>query len=414
VKTGTDAIIVGGGIAGLMTAVRLASAGMSVEVYDRGLLGSQSTTSNHGMIHSGVFYSKWHPEIVPHCREAVDLFAARFPDAVLSTESYGYGRPETIDEMSDLWTSQGCAHRPVPAADVSSIFNPHTLDRYAFVASRDMSVSSRQVLVDLVRTGLDLGVRYHLHANVTGLAMEGGAVAGVTLAGGHVARAARVILSAGLGISAIAHAHGLKLKDRLVSRLDMMVAYPGEPLGHMVLCHDFGSPNIAPTLGNRILASPYGGVQPPVRDYRRWPVPMPKLIGLASDLRRIFHPDLIDFEGGVAHMCSKTEVRGTQTDQFGGQPGFAVINHGEEDGIDNLWTLLPGKMTLGFHASQALASKVLQTRVAHEIAPRPGITGLEADALVAVEPWHSLEEGTPVVAQLPGVLASTDITGNRT
>src|SRR5579871_5523569 len=69
-----DYVIVGGGISGLMTALRLASGGARVGLFEQGALGSEASTSNHGMIHSGALYAELHPDVAALCLEANTLF----------------------------------------------------------------------------------------------------------------------------------------------------------------------------------------------------------------------------------------------------------------------------------------------------------------------------------------------------
>ncbi|MGF6889204.1 glycerol-3-phosphate dehydrogenase [Nocardia sp. GAS34] len=44
-----DVLVVGGGVTGLMVAVRLAGPGVRVAVLERDLLGAGATTHNHGV-----------------------------------------------------------------------------------------------------------------------------------------------------------------------------------------------------------------------------------------------------------------------------------------------------------------------------------------------------------------------------
>ncbi|HEX6778157.1 MAG TPA: FAD-dependent oxidoreductase, partial [Ktedonobacterales bacterium] len=58
-----DYVIVGGGISGLMTALRLATCGFRIGLVEKGEIGSEASISNHGMIHSGALYSEFHPDV---------------------------------------------------------------------------------------------------------------------------------------------------------------------------------------------------------------------------------------------------------------------------------------------------------------------------------------------------------------
>ena len=82
-----DTIIIGAGIAGLFTALRLSKNGQKVLVVEKDKVGSGATIANHGTIHSGAHYMVHYPEIVKSCIEAQDLFLNLFPTAKLLSKN---------------------------------------------------------------------------------------------------------------------------------------------------------------------------------------------------------------------------------------------------------------------------------------------------------------------------------------
>lgn len=398
-----DTIVVGGGVAGLMSAIRLAALGDRVAVFDQGLIGGQATTGNHGIVHSGAFYAKWHPEMVPYCQDAVALYTKTFPQAVLALRSYGYGLPENVDDMISHWERLRCPYEHVAAEEVAYLFNDDCLQRRVFVAGNDASMSTRLIVVALAALARSCGVALFPHCAVAHLRVHGGRVVGVTLNSGGHASARRVVLCAALGTWALTREVGIRLEGRLRSRLDMMVAFRGEGLRNVVLSHDFGGPNVAPAPGGVVLASPYGGEQPPVNRYRRWSVPLMKVLSLVHDLEANFREGLIELDSAHAYMCSKTEYTGRCVDQFGGQPGFAVIDHEVEDGVGHLWTLMPGKMTLAFHASHALASMLTSRDLPLELPATGAAPADDCEQLVDLYPWYDVSRE----AAMPAAAAAT-------
>ena len=87
-----DTIIVGGGIAGLLTALRLSQSGLRVVVIEKDKLGSGATLANQGVIHSGALFVRHHGHIVRQCQEAQSALLAFAPAA------------ETSYQKTRLWT----------------------------------------------------------------------------------------------------------------------------------------------------------------------------------------------------------------------------------------------------------------------------------------------------------------------
>ncbi len=60
-------VIVGGGIAGLSAAVRLAQAGLPVTVLESSQLGGAASTRNQGWLHSGGLFALDFPDYARTC-----------------------------------------------------------------------------------------------------------------------------------------------------------------------------------------------------------------------------------------------------------------------------------------------------------------------------------------------------------
>ncbi|WP_280311835.1 hypothetical protein [Nocardia abscessus] len=101
---------------------------------------------------------------------------------------------------------------------------------------------------------------------------------------------------------------------------------------------------------------------------------------------------MIDHDGGVAWVCSKTEHTGAQRDQWGTAPNYAVIDHCTKEGIRGLWTVLPGKMTLSMHASRDVVSHITGSRAPLDMPAQHPVSDDQAAELVAVSPWAAHRE----------------------
>lgn len=386
-----DFVIVGGGIGGLCTAARLASHGVRVALFEKTRLGAQASTGNHGMLHSGALYAELHPEVVPACREAVPLFLARFPGAVVSATGACYFAPrERMEHFHRLWAARGVRVRPMHPEEVAGVVDVPRLEGWGFAEADDRVVSSRAILVELARTCLGLGVELHVDTPVSGVLVEGGRVAGVRIGRDAVAATRGVVLAAGLGLAELAATARLEVRGRLRSRLDLMVSCDSAGLDRSFLCLCFGGPTVAPTAAGCALASLFGAAQPRVEGYRRWSVPVGRADQVTRQLQACFREEAFDLSTAQAYMCSKTEVAQGRADPGGGEPGFSVVDHGRRDGVRGLWTLVPGKMTLALHASRALVSRILGARVPLECPEGDGPAAL-AEALVDVPAWHRLQ-----------------------
>jgi glycine/D-amino acid oxidase-like deaminating enzyme len=120
--TSYDCTIVGGGVAGLMTAVRLASHGLHVALLEKNRLGSQASTGNHGMVHSGALYAELHPEIVKMCVESIPLFTSTFSDCMVSSDkAWLFGSNGRIDKFMRLWEQQGLDCRRLKSQEVGQV-----------------------------------------------------------------------------------------------------------------------------------------------------------------------------------------------------------------------------------------------------------------------------------------------------
>lgn len=386
-----NVIVVGAGIAGLMTAVRLAMAGKKVALFDRGLIGSQSTTSNHGMIHSGALYAKDHPEIAPLCGEAVGLFSAAFPDALIARGAYYFGHRACLENHAVFCERLHCPFRWVPRAEVEHLFHGDRIADLVFGFVGDLAVSSRRIVLDLLCLCWQLGIDVHPRASVKDILVDRGHTVGVALAGEGEVSADAVVICAGLGIRELAQRRSLRMLERLKSRLDMMVAFKGSGFPRSMVGLEYGGPAVAPTADGTILASLHGGAQPWVKDMRRWSVPVAKVLDLIERMRFYFRDGLVDYDSGHAYMCSKTELATGNADLWGIEPRVAIVDHGREDGIAHLWTLMPGKMTLGFHASRDLASRLLDAPVDLPLPRSPSDRLAEAETWVDSCPWKALD-----------------------
>jgi glycine/D-amino acid oxidase-like deaminating enzyme len=385
-----DCAVVGGGVVGLMTALRLGSAGWRVIVIERDHLGAGATLSNHGVVHSGALFAQLHPEIVPSCYAAQAAYAASFPECVIDTELAWYlGTPERVAAFQLAWDQLGIPHAAVGAGDLESLLRAPAASGVHAAAVREVIISTRSLIEVLASRCLAVNVEIVTSAGAVDLVAGEAGVEGVTVGGTGMIRSRHVVLCCGIGAHALLQACGSGLVSRLKSRLDMMVSFPDIALQRPLLGLEYGWPTIAPARGGIALASRYGAPQPAVDRPGRWPVRVSEAMALVTELNTRLQPGIVDFDSSYAWVCSKTEYSAGTSDEWGVEPNFAVIDHGEAEGIKQLWTVLPGKMTLALHASRDLASRLMQLELALPLlAPTMAPPNAPTD-LVAVSPWQS-------------------------
>ena len=387
-----DYAIVGGGISGLMTALRLAKCGFRVGLFEKGEIGSEASTSNHGMIHSGALYSEYHPEVAMLCIEANKLFHEAFPDAILPLEETWYfASVPRLEHFERLWHLQGIPFTEVDPRAWTTILQPRYDISLACAALPDFVVSPRRILVEMVQMCLDLGVDISPMTPVHAVLLRQGAAVGIRVGLRETVSAREVILCPGLGLLHFLKQLESRAWDQLRPRLGMMVLFDNYRLNRALLCLEHGGPTVAPTYDSPVLVSLFNGSQPGIRRNGKWPVAVAQLAEVVKQVGKYFQEDVLCLDTGKAYVCSKTEVA-VENSAWSTKPAFVCINHHTMDGIKHLWSLLPGKWTLGFHATHSLVKQILREDVGLPLPIQPHTVSAAAEEIVAIEPWWDADK----------------------
>lgn len=387
-----ETVVVGGGICGLLVALRLARAGQSVAVVDAGRLGGGATSRGHGLIHSGALFADTHPEIVPWCRQAGPAFARLFGDALVDTRGnlYLVDRAAAGDYLGAMDRLR-IPHQVVGAAEADEI-SPGLVARSVVVHVPELVVSFRAVLRRAVALCRAAGVEVITGVRIDDVVGANGRVTGVTSVGFGSIRSDRVVLAAGEGTKRILAAVGSPVSGRLRSHRAVMVHLPESDLDRGVIVLSPGR-TVAVPAGNGALLVSFHGVAPAlVTPADGVPVGLRQVQDVCRQVEEALAPGRFRWSGSVAFGAVKTEYfpatrSASRSATPSASPGFTVIDHGQE-GVAGLYSAIPGRATLAFHASREVARSILSARQPLGIEPGdPAAWTGEVDGLVAGEPW---------------------------
>ena len=364
-----DVIVVGGGIAGLLTALRLAEQGLSVVCLDEHDFAGGSTAAMHGMVHSGAMYVERHPEIVRHCREAYACFAALFATAFVPTRQTVYAvRADRQQEFATLFRRHGLDYQAVAGADVPEL-RPEFARTVAAFEIPERVVSPPRILAQLTAECIARGVTLAPYTHVAEILTVQDRVTGVRLGRDQVLTATNVVLCAGIGTRELLGHLGSSYRSKLHSRASVMVrARSTLQRGLAVL--DEPGPVIMPDANGDGLISAYGGDQPSVDTSYNGHVDLAQLNIVKDRCADVLQPGTVEIGDGVGYMGVKTDYTGSKlTEKNTINPDFKVIDHGADE-IGGLYTVVPGKGTLAFHASRSVTQMIAQQEVELVVHPR--------------------------------------------
>ena len=385
-----DTIIVGAGIAGLLTAIRLSQHGQKVLIVEREKVGSGATSSNHGMIHSGALFVRHHGHIVQKCQEAQKLFLNLVPEAEIKTKMSVYISSEkNTNEFIELLENYGLKYERISAGKVFEI-KPQFSIRYEYLGIKERIFSSAMILEILTSYCLVNKVEFLLGNKISKILKENHRVIGVETGRNHIS-ARNVIIATGLGTPQLLESFNSYYGQFLRSRLDMMVYLPNANLARGLVFAQINRPVIMPAKVNGALASFFGGKQPPINGDRKYAVDFDNARLLLKMIGLFFNKEIVSVENAYFYMSGKTDYVGNEHTEKGFiNPGFHIIDHAKFDRVKNLYTIATGKMVLAFHASKAVADLVLGVNLDLTINESSKVT--PPDDMFAVEPWASTDK----------------------
>lgn len=394
--TDYDFVVVGAGIAGLMTSKRLADMGYRVCIIEAAKVGSGGSVGNHGIIHAGTMYAELHPEVVAICQEASRLFSSNFPDAMVSCRPPLYfAKEHRVEHLKGLWTQHKVYYEEASDDELQAALNPERSQKFVGITTREKIVSPREVLIDMVCACLRARVDIFLNTSVKEILTDADSIVGVAVGIREIISTRGIILCCGLGTSALLEKMIPSARMLFKSRLGTMVALGNRGLDRPVFSLQYGGPTIVPTRSDKILASLYGGTQPRINRTGNFVIPSRRIDEIVEQVELSLNPQMIDSSQVSAYMHAKTEVTAGKADYAGVEPSFSILDSRSMGGPSNLWSVVPGKLTLAFHASAKIVEKVTGERADIEMRMVKATEAerKKAEQWVEREPWTGLDIG---------------------
>lgn len=346
-------VIVGGGIAGLSAAVRLAQAGLPVTLLESSQLGGAASTRNQGWLHSGGIFALDSPEYARTCFASLGQTVKFCPDCLdplIEPMAYLFTRGETlVKSWTGAWTTAGIPWKELHLDKVFAALPG--LDRsriqHAFQLP-DRSFRLDVLLSELGAAAANAGVEIRTETPVNRLHRSGKQIEGVVTATGEEIAARMVILAGGSSgfhmcsefYSQIA---GGQHEVELVMLKAHLVAVQPE-VGRLPFCApDAGGFNHIPHPPASVFGSGRWEQVTRLDDHAD-----AGQVAMLGKMVHDFFPGM-PADAGSATFWSGTMMQALQVDQI--EPGQAiwpaVIDHARHaPKVQNLVSIFPGRATL--------------------------------------------------------------------
>ena len=180
-------VVIGGGVTGLGIAAEAATRGFRVTVIERHTIGSGTTGSFHGILHSGARYAVSEPDVARECYQENQRLRQLIPEAITDTGGMFVAMNETEAAYSEK-IMQACFRVGIPTTEIT-LDEARTREpalsynlRRAFLVP-DAFVDGPSVLEYCQRKATDSGalVEFIEHHTVASLPVAQGNIAGVTI-----------------------------------------------------------------------------------------------------------------------------------------------------------------------------------------------------------------------------------------
>lgn len=378
-------VIVGGGVAGLSAAVRLAQAGLPVTLLEANQLGFEASTRNQGWLHSGAWFARDDARLARLCHDSLQQTAAFAPEAIepdFGSMLYVFSRLDAPPrDWTNAWTEAGIPHVLLSRDEAERRLPGFAHDRLQHVYQLpDRAFRPEALLERLAAEARNAGVEIRTETPVTALLRDERQVLGVVTGNGENVSAARVVLATGvldvrsLGGSVSDAPAGQPHVARVCLATHLVSFRPGVDCDPFCVVDDGGF-NQIPHDGTSV----FGNGRWLVVSSAREAGPRAEEIDLIWRSVEQCLPSVRRSQCANVHEWSGVTVQMMQPDQIhpGRAPHPVVIDHAEESPADrNLWSISPGRATLWTQTAEELRRRLLD--------------GLElSPSRVATAPWST-------------------------
>jgi len=373
-RTSQRIVIVGGGVAGLSVAVRLAQAGLPVTVLEASKLGAAASTRNQGWLHSGGLFASSHTEMARLCYRSLSRTLRFCPDAIEPNHTgmaYLISRADTpAATWTTAWTRAGIPYQELPRETLLDKFDglADTEVQHAFLLP-DRAMRTDVLLAHLAATAENHGAEIRSETSIVRLEHADGSVQSVVTGSGEEIETRLVVYAGGAAglslLSEFSHPRaGEQAGCEIVTLKAHLIATKPE-LGRLPFCVlDAEGFNHIP----HALTSVFG--------INRW-VPVGNPTDQQSDPSEVellwahvarFFPRFDSAQYECLHWAGTT-VQAMHAEQI--EPGRAplptVIDHANESPrIGNLVSVFPGRATLWVQLAES-ACKVILEKLGHAL-----------------------------------------------
>lgn len=379
-------VIVGGGIAGLAAALRLAQAGIPVTVLEAANLGEGASTRNQGWLHSGAWFAPQRPELAQMCYQSLQRTIEFCPESVAENPEpmlYLLSRSETDPaRWTEAWDVAGIPYQSIRSEQLFERLPGIAISQvqHAFELP-DRSLRIDRLLRRLAAATEDAGGEIRSASPVARLVYEKNRVLGVELNSGEQIAAGLVILAGnakggglfpGFGTQAVGADQEvalIPLKTHLVGFEPLLSPWPlcvvdADGLNHIP------HPPLSVFGTHRWLR---------VQDSEDQRIVPEEIERIVQHVQRLFpavrsHHQAIQWAGNTVQAMKVDDVEAAQF------PLPLVIDHQQEwPAVENLVSIFPGRATLWAPLADATAELV-----------RTKLSGAQCE--VARPPWMATPE----------------------
>ncbi len=379
-------VIVGGGVAGLSIAVRLAQSGLPVTVLEASKLGHEASTRNQGWLYSGAWFATERVDLARMCYESYGHTMKFCPEALepnCGPMVYLAEKESTdVERWMAAWQEAGIPFTPLAGAELFQRF-PHLAIACAAEAFElpDRSIRMPFLLKRLAQAAEGAGAEIRTEAPVTKLLQADGVVEGVEIAR-HESLYARIVILAGNALGSFLFPSfgeeappGTQPGVSLIAQKSHLIAVRPEISRHPLCVLDAGGFNHVPHPPVSVFGS---NRWIPVADPENERADQDEIDRIWVQVRRLF-PDVTRHNHQAVEWAGTT-VQAMHADQI--EPGKApmptVVDHSAETpALLNLLSVFPGRASLWPHLAEDARRVVLEKLGASE-------------STVATPPWGAL------------------------